>query len=49
VEDPHALFAIGDMVRVKVIEIKDGKISLSIKALKENPWHTAAERYSKGI
>ncbi len=49
VEDPHALFAVGDKVRVKVIEIKDGKISLSIKALKENPWHTAAERYSKGM
>jgi small subunit ribosomal protein S1 len=49
VEDPHALFAVGDKVRVKVIEIKDGKISLSIKALKENPWHTAAERYTKGM
>lgn len=49
VEDPHALFGVGDKVRVKVIEIKDGKISLSIKALKENPWHTASERYSKGM
>ena len=49
VEDPHALFNVGDKVRVKVIEIKDGKISLSIKALLENPWHTAAERYSKGM
>ncbi len=48
VEDPHALFTVGDKVRVKVIEIKDGKVSLSIKALKENPWHTAAERYTKG-
>ncbi|MFZ1074900.1 MAG: S1 RNA-binding domain-containing protein [Minisyncoccia bacterium] len=48
VEDPHALFKVGDKVRVKVIEIKDGKISLSIKALKENPWHTAADRYTKG-
>ena len=41
--------SVGDKVRVKVIEIKDGKISLSIKALKENPWHTAAERYSKDM
>ena len=49
VEDPHALFAVGNQVKVKIIEIKDGKISLSIKALKENPWHTAAERYSKGM
>jgi small subunit ribosomal protein S1 len=49
VEDPHAFCAVGDKVKVKVIEIKDGKISLSMKALKENPWHTAAQRYSKGM
>ncbi len=49
VEDPHALFKVGDKVKVKVIEIKDGKISLSIKALMENPWHTAAARYSKDM
>ncbi|MEK7604470.1 MAG: S1 RNA-binding domain-containing protein [Patescibacteria group bacterium] len=49
VEDPHALFAVGDSVRVKVIEIKEGKVSLSVKALKENPWHTAVERYRKGM
>ena len=49
VEDPHLFSAVGDKVKVKVIEIKDGKISLSIKALKENPWSTAAERYTKGM
>ena len=49
VEDPHTLFTVGDKVKVKVIEIKDGKISLSIKALKDNPWHTAAERYAKDM
>lgn len=49
VEDPRALFKVGDSVNVKVIEIKDGKISLSVKALKENPWKTAADRYKKGM
>ena len=49
VEDPRALFKVGDRVRVKVIEIKDGKVSLSVKALKENPWKAAAERYKKGM
>ncbi|MBP6859955.1 MAG: S1 RNA-binding domain-containing protein [Candidatus Pacebacteria bacterium] len=48
VEDPRALFKVGDPVGVKVIEIKEGKISLSVKALKENPWKTAGERYKKG-
>jgi len=37
VENPKIMFKIGEKVRVKVIEIKDDKISLSIKALKENP------------
>jgi small subunit ribosomal protein S1 len=49
VEDPRALFKVGDKVKVKVIEIKDGKVSLSVKALKENPWKAATERYKKGM
>lgn len=48
VEDPRALFKVGDKVQAKVIEIKDGKISLSVKALKENPWKEADKRYKKG-
>lgn len=38
VEDPKQIFKVGSKVKARVIEIKDGKISLSIKALKENPW-----------
>jgi small subunit ribosomal protein S1 len=47
VENPKALYKIGEKVRVKVIEVKDGKVSLSIKALKEDPWKAAAEKYKK--
>ncbi|MDD5152658.1 MAG: S1 RNA-binding domain-containing protein [Candidatus Pacebacteria bacterium] len=47
VDDPRKIFKIGEKIRVKVIEIKDGKISLSIKALKENPWKEAEKRYKK--
>ncbi len=47
VENPRAHFKVGDKVRVKVIEIKDGKISLSIKALKPNPWREAEKKYKK--
>ena len=49
VEDPRSLFKVGDKVSVKVIEVKDGKVSLSVKALKENPWKTAQDRYKKGM
>jgi small subunit ribosomal protein S1 len=48
VEDPRTLYKVGDKVSVKVIEVKDGKVSLSIKALKDNPWKLAADRYQKG-
>jgi small subunit ribosomal protein S1 len=41
------MFRVGDKVKVKVIEIKDNKVSLSIKALKENPWKGAESRYKK--
>lgn len=47
VEDPRLFFKVGDKVKVKVIEIKEGKISLSVKALKENPWVEAAKKYKK--
>ena len=48
VEDPRELHKIGDKLKVKVIEIENGKISLSIKALKENPWIDAQKKYKKG-
>lgn len=48
VEDPRKLFAVGDQTKVKIIEIKDGKVSLSIKALKESPWTSAGSKYNKG-
>lgn len=47
VEDPKQMYKIGDKVKVKVIDVKDGKISLSIKQLKKNPWAEAAEKYKK--
>ena len=47
VEDTRSLYKVGDPVKVKVIEVKDDKISLSIKQLKENPWGAAAKKYKK--
>ncbi len=47
VDDPRVLFKLGDKVKAKIIEIKNGKISLSIKALKENPWTKVEGKYKK--
>ncbi len=48
VEDPRELYKTGDKVQAKIIEIKDDKISLSIKALKPNPWDEAEAKFKKG-
>ncbi len=48
VENPRDLFKIGNQIEAKIIEIKDDKISLSIKALKKNPWQDAETKYRKG-
>lgn len=47
VDDPHKFAKVGDKIKVKVIEVKDGKISLSIKALRDNPWTEASKKYKK--
>src|SRR3989344_62389 len=47
VENPKTRYKAGDNVKVKVIEIKDGKVSLSIKALIDDPWKAAASKYKK--
>ncbi|HVT75181.1 MAG TPA: S1 RNA-binding domain-containing protein [Candidatus Paceibacterota bacterium] len=49
VEDPKTRFKVGDKVRVKVIDVKEGKVSLSIKALKPNPWAEAGKKYKKDM
>jgi small subunit ribosomal protein S1 len=48
IERPHDVLKPGDAVRAKIIDIQGDKISLSLKALKPNPWDTAAEKYKKG-
>ncbi|MCR4343043.1 MAG: S1 RNA-binding domain-containing protein [Patescibacteria group bacterium] len=48
IENPGDLFKVGEKIKAKIIEIKDGKISLSVKALKPNPWEKAKDKYKKG-
>jgi small subunit ribosomal protein S1 len=47
VDDPRNFVKVGQKIKAKIIDIKDGKISLSIKQLKENPWTEAAKKYTK--
>lgn len=47
VEDPRLFAKPGDTLKVKVIDIKDGKISLSMKQLSEDPWVSAGKKFKK--
>ncbi len=48
VENPRQIVKVGQKVRVKIIGIDRSRISLSIKALQEDPWKTAAKSYKVG-
>jgi small subunit ribosomal protein S1 len=48
VENPGDLFKIGQKIQTQIINIKDNKISLSVKSLKPDPWSTISEKYKKG-
>ena len=48
IENPKDIVEIGKEVRAKIIEIDKDKISLSIKALKKNPWEKVEEKYQTG-
>lgn len=48
IDDPRAMFKVGDKVKARIIEIKDGKISLSLKVFKENPWKEFEGKLKKG-
>jgi len=49
VDDPRNFVKVGQSIKAKIIEIKDGKISLSLKQLKPNPWTEASKKYQKDM
>ena len=48
IEDPKEVLHPGDEVTVKIISLEGGRISLSLKALKEDPWIKLEEKYQVG-
>lgn len=48
VDSPKEIVKVDDMVKVSIIEIKDGQVSLSLKALRSNPWDRAGEVFKEG-
>lgn len=48
IEDPAEIVKIGQKVKAKIIDISNGKISLSLKALQKDPWQDIEKKYKKG-
>ena len=48
IEDPAEVVKTGEKVKAKIIEISGEKVSLSLKALKKDPWLEIEEKYKKG-
>lgn len=48
IEDPSEIVKTGDKLQAKIIEISNGKVSLSLKALKKDPWEDIEKKHKKG-
>ncbi len=48
IEDPHEIIKTGEKVECKIIEIDGTRVSLSIRALKNDPWQKITEKYTAG-
>lgn len=48
IDNPKEVAEINQAVKVKIIDIKEGQVSLSLKALKENPWDKVMEKFKDG-
>lgn len=48
IDNPKELMKVGDKVKAKIIGIDDTRISLSVKALLNDPWNSIEEKYKVG-
>src|SRR3989344_9226704 len=48
IEDPREILTPGDKVQAKIVSLDAGRVSLSLKALKEDPWLKAESAYQPG-
>jgi small subunit ribosomal protein S1 len=48
IDNPKELVKVNDELQAKIIDIKEGRVFLSLKALKEDPWATIGDRFKAG-
>jgi len=48
IEDPREVLHIGDKIKAKIINLDGGRVALSLKALKPDPWEKVEEKFQVG-
>ena len=48
IDNPKELVKINDPLKAQIIDIKEGRVFLSLKALKEDPWATIGDKFKPG-
>jgi len=48
IEDPSEIVKVGDKIQAKIIDLTNDRVSLSLKALKKDPWLEIEKKYKKG-
>ncbi len=48
IDNPKEIINVGDKVKAQIISIENGKISLSIRRLQNDPWAEVAKKYTVG-
>jgi len=48
IDNPRDFLKVGQIVKAKIVNIEGNRVSLSLKALKPDPWEKAEEKYKVG-
>ena len=48
IDNPKDMVKINDTLKAKIVDIKEGRVFLSLKALKEDPWEKSGEKLKVG-
>lgn len=48
IDNPQDIAKVGDKIKAKIIDVSNGRVSLSLKALKPDPWQELSKKYKKG-
>lgn len=48
IDNPKEIVKLNEPVKVKIIDIREGRVFLSLKALKQDPWENIADKVKEG-